>query len=60
MALPRIATREEWLAARKDLLAKEKELTRAARRPRAPSGANLPMVEIEKDYTFDGPNGTVA
>jgi Bacterial protein of unknown function (DUF899) len=28
MSLPRIATREEWLAARKELLAKEKNLTR--------------------------------
>ena len=28
MSLPRIATRDEWLAARKDLLAKEKALTR--------------------------------
>ena len=28
MSVPRIATREEWLAARQELLAKEKELTR--------------------------------
>jgi predicted dithiol-disulfide oxidoreductase (DUF899 family) len=55
---PQIATREEWLAARLELLAKEKELTRhrdevnAARR-------GLPMVEIIKDYVFDGPNGQV-
>jgi predicted dithiol-disulfide oxidoreductase (DUF899 family) len=27
--LPAIVSREEWLAARKELLAKEKELTRA-------------------------------
>ena len=27
MSLPRIATRDEWLAARKELLAKEKNLT---------------------------------
>ncbi len=58
MTLPKITPRDEWLAARTELLAKEKELTRqrdalnAARR-------NLPMVEIEKDYTFDGPGGTV-
>jgi predicted dithiol-disulfide oxidoreductase (DUF899 family) len=56
MSLPRIATREEWLAARKELLAREKELTRrrdelsAARR-------RLPMVEVEKDYVFEGPDG---
>ena len=39
MALPEIVTREEWLAARKELLAKEKELTRAATRS-APSAAS--------------------
>jgi predicted dithiol-disulfide oxidoreductase (DUF899 family) len=55
---PQITTREQWLAARLELLAKEKELTRhrdevsAARR-------SLPMVEITKDYSFDGPDGTV-
>jgi predicted dithiol-disulfide oxidoreductase (DUF899 family) len=49
---PEIASREEWLAARLELLAAEKELTRhrdevnAARR-------RLPMVEVTKDYTFD-------
>jgi predicted dithiol-disulfide oxidoreductase (DUF899 family) len=56
MSLPEIATREEWLAARKELLAREKELTRrrdelsAARR-------RLPMVEVEKHYMFEGPDG---
>jgi predicted dithiol-disulfide oxidoreductase (DUF899 family) len=55
---PQIVTREQWLAARLELLAKEKELTRhrdevsAARR-------SLPMVEITKDYAFDGPTGKV-
>jgi predicted dithiol-disulfide oxidoreductase (DUF899 family) len=56
MTLPRIATREEWLAARKELLTEEKELTRRrdalnARR------RELPMVEITKDYVFEGPDG---
>jgi predicted dithiol-disulfide oxidoreductase (DUF899 family) len=58
MSLPRIATRAEWLAARKDLLAKEKDLTRQ-RDALSVERRNLPMVEIEKDYSFDGPNGTV-
>ena len=58
MALPRIATREEWLAARKDILAKEKELTRQ-RDALNTERRNLPMVEVEKDYTFDGPSGQV-
>ncbi len=56
MSLPKIATRHEWLAARKELLAKEKELTRA-RDALSTDRRNLPMVEIEKDYVFDGPKG---
>lgn len=58
MSLPRIASREEWLAARKDLLPKEKDLTRQ-RDALSIERRNLPMVEIEENYTFDGPNGTV-
>ena len=54
MSLPKIATRDEWLAARKELLAKEKELTRQ-RDALNIERRNLPMVEIEKDYVFDGP-----
>jgi predicted dithiol-disulfide oxidoreductase (DUF899 family) len=56
MSLPAIVSREEWLAARKDLLAKEKELTRA--RDQLSAGRRrLPMVKIEKDYVFDTPDG---
>src|SRR6266568_1346450 len=58
MSLPKIATREAWLAARKELLAKEKDLTRQRDALNA-ERRNLPMVEIEKDYIFDGPNGAV-
>jgi predicted dithiol-disulfide oxidoreductase (DUF899 family) len=58
MSLPRIATRDEWLAARKELLAEEKELTRQ-RDALNTERRNLPMVEVEKDYTFEGPDGTV-
>jgi predicted dithiol-disulfide oxidoreductase (DUF899 family) len=58
MSLPEIATREVWLTARKELLAKEKELTRRRDALNA-ERRNLPMVEIEKDYIFDGPNGPV-
>ena len=56
MSLPRIATRDEWLVARTALLAEEKELTRrhdAISRQRR----ELPMVEVDKDYVFDGPKG---
>jgi predicted dithiol-disulfide oxidoreductase (DUF899 family) len=56
MTLPRIATREEWLAARKALLLKEKELTRQ-RDALNIERRNLPMVEVEKDYVFEGPDG---
>ena len=58
MSLPRIATREEWLAARKDLLVKEKEFTRR-RDALNIERRNLPMVEVTKDYAFDGPDGRV-
>ncbi|HTJ75321.1 MAG TPA: DUF899 family protein, partial [Acidimicrobiales bacterium] len=58
MSLPRIASRDEWLAARKDLLAKEKELTRQRDALNA-ERRNLPMVEVTKAYTFEGPQGTV-
>ncbi len=58
MSLPRIATRDEWMGARKALLAKEKELTRQRDALNA-ERRDLPMVEIEKDYVFDGPAGAV-
>ena len=56
MSLPRNASREEWHAARIELLEKEKEMTRA-RDALNVERRNLPMVEIEKDYVFDGPEG---
>src|SRR3954452_11441457 len=56
MALPQIVSREQWLEARKELLEREKELTRA-RDALSADRRRLPMVEIDKDYTFDGPNG---
>ena len=55
---PQIVTGERWLEARRELLAREKELSRrhdaisAARRA-------LPMVEITEDYRFEGPAGQV-
>ena len=59
MSLPKIATsREEFLAARTALLAKEKEMTRQ-RDALNVERRNLPMVEIDKDYVFDGPDGKV-
>src|SRR5436190_12324185 len=58
MSLPRIVTRDEWLAARTQLLAEEKELTRR-RDALSTQRRELPMVPIEKDYVFEGPNGVV-
>ena len=58
MTLPRITSREEWRAARLELLQKEKELT-SARDALNVERRNLPMVEIDKEYVFDGPDGKV-
>jgi predicted dithiol-disulfide oxidoreductase (DUF899 family) len=57
-ALPPVVSRDEWLAARKALLAQEKAATHqrdavtAARR-------RLPMVRVDKPYVFAGPDGPV-
>ena len=51
-----IVSQEEWLAARTDLLRKEKEFTRARDRLSAERRA-LPWVKVEKNYVFDGPGG---
>jgi predicted dithiol-disulfide oxidoreductase (DUF899 family) len=53
---PPVVSRDEWLAARKKLLAHEKELTKHRDRVNA-ERRRLPMVKIEKDYVFDGPTG---
>ena len=55
--IPRpIVSREEWLAARRALLAKEKEATRLRDRVNAERLA-LPWVKVEKNYVFDTPQG---
>jgi predicted dithiol-disulfide oxidoreductase (DUF899 family) len=55
---PEIVSREQWLAARRQLLAREKELTRARDRLNA-DRRRLPMVRVDKAYVFDGPDGEV-
>ena len=56
MSLPEIVTRDEWLAARRRLLAREKELTRQRDELNA-DRRRLPMVRIDKDYVFEGAGG---
>jgi len=46
-----IGTREQWLAARGELLAKEKELTRRSDQLAA-ERRSLPWVPIDKQYRF--------
>ena len=58
-ALPKIVSPEEWQFAHQAFLKKEKEFTHlkdalAAKRRR------LPMVLIDKNYIFDGPDGKVS
>jgi predicted dithiol-disulfide oxidoreductase (DUF899 family) len=51
-------SRGEWQEARAALLLKEKEATRALD-ALAAERRRLPMVRIDKDYTFEGPDGVV-
>jgi predicted dithiol-disulfide oxidoreductase (DUF899 family) len=56
MTAPQVVSREQWLAARQELLAEEKAFTRqrdalsAARRA-------LPWVKLERTYSFASPDG---
>jgi predicted dithiol-disulfide oxidoreductase (DUF899 family) len=56
--LPKVVSRDEWLVARRELLGGEKEATRAKDALNTRRRL-LPMVKIEKDYRFDGPEGQV-
>ena len=51
-----IVSREEWLVARKALLAKERAMTHALDELRA-ERRQLPWAKIEKPYVFEGPEG---
>jgi predicted dithiol-disulfide oxidoreductase (DUF899 family) len=53
---PNVASHEDWLTARKDLLAKEKEFTRL-RDELSRQRRQLPWEKVEKPYVFDGPAG---
>ena len=52
----KVVSREEWIAARKEHLAEEKEFTRL-RDQLSQNRRELPWVKVEKDYLFDGRNG---
>src|SRR5579871_4608302 len=56
IAHPPIVSEAEWLLARKQLLAHEKELTKQRDRVNA-ERRRLPMVKLEKQYVFEGPQG---
>ena len=56
MTSHKVVSREEWTVARKELLAKEKEFTRL-RDQLSQQRRDLPWVTVEKEYTFDGPDG---
>src|ERR671937_527280 len=55
MDLPQVVSPAEWQAARDKLLAREKEQMRAGD-ALAAERRRLPMVRIEKDYVFEGPD----
>jgi predicted dithiol-disulfide oxidoreductase (DUF899 family) len=53
---PRVVSQAEWIAARKELLAKEKNLTRQ-RDALAEERQKLPWVKIDKNYVFETASG---
>ena len=56
---PKVVSPAEWLAARKELLAKEKEFTHL-RDELSRKRLELPWEIVEKNYVFEGPNGKVS
>jgi hypothetical protein len=58
MSLPDVVSREQWLEARRELLAREKEHTRARDALNA-DRRGLPMVMVSSRYVFEGPDGPV-
>src|SRR6267154_872606 len=55
----KIPSQEQWLTARKELLAAEKEFTRQ-RDALSAKRRELPWVKVEKNYIFDSPKGKVS
>jgi predicted dithiol-disulfide oxidoreductase (DUF899 family) len=56
MEHPKVVTQDEWVAARKELLAKEKSLTRQ-RDALAEERRKLPWVKVDKKYVFETASG---
>lgn len=56
---PPVVSQSEWLVSRKELLREEKELTSHKDRVNA-ERRRLPMVKLDKEYTFDAPKGKVS
>ena len=54
-----VVSRQDWIAARKALLAKEKQFTRL-RDELSQERRALPWVQVTQDYRFEGPHGTVS
>ena len=59
MNTPPIVSRQEWEAARQQLLVKEKALTRS-RDALAAERRRMPWLAVDKKYEFDGPKGKVS
>jgi predicted dithiol-disulfide oxidoreductase (DUF899 family) len=59
MSLPQIVSEEQWVQNRKELLAKEKQLTKMHEALNA-ERRRLPMVRVDKNYVFEGPNGQLS
>ncbi|MFB7331652.1 DUF899 domain-containing protein [Streptomyces adustus] len=56
MSLPEVVSRAQWRAAREELLLKEEAVTRARDALNA-ERRRLPMIEIDKEYVFEGGDG---
>jgi predicted dithiol-disulfide oxidoreductase (DUF899 family) len=56
---PPIVSPQDWMAAREQMLVKEKALTRA-RDALAAERRRMPWMAVDKAYAFDGPKGRVA
>ena len=52
----KVVSESEWIEARKELLKKEKEFT-VLRDQLSQQRRDLPWVQVNKEYVFDGPNG---